>query len=331
MQNLTIYEVARLAGVSASTVSRVINNKPGVKSSTRKRVLDCLEESHYSPSETARGLVSQSSKLIGILVSDMRTTHHTAGVYYIERECARQGYCCMILNTGTAEIEKANAIQVLQQRRVEAAVLIGSTFQSEAVQRAIQEHLPNIPVVISNGYLDLPNVYGVITDEQGGVTECVKLLTSRGRENLALLVNRSTPSNRLKQLGFEFGIFQCLPGRTPLVVPIDNNLRSSYEATVQLMRTHPKIDGLIYSDDMLASAGLSALRDLRIPIPERVAVIGINNSAYAELSAPRLTSLDNQLYELSLATVRNVIDILHNRPAVKKVMIYSKIVERQTT
>ena len=90
MEEVTIYDIAKLAGVSPSTVSRVVNGYPHVKKTTRARVLKLLEEHHYVPNETARGLVSQSSKMIGILISDIRTTQHTDGVYYIERELSKQ-------------------------------------------------------------------------------------------------------------------------------------------------------------------------------------------------------------------------------------------------
>ena len=83
MDEVTIYDIARMANVSPSTVSRVVNNYPHVKKTTRARVQKLLEEYHYVPNETARGLVNQSSKMIGILISDIRTTHHTDGVYYI--------------------------------------------------------------------------------------------------------------------------------------------------------------------------------------------------------------------------------------------------------
>ena len=73
---MTIYDIARMAGVSASTVSRVVNNKPGIKEETRKQILALLEQYDYSPNETARGLVNKASRMIGILIADIRYAHH---------------------------------------------------------------------------------------------------------------------------------------------------------------------------------------------------------------------------------------------------------------
>lgn len=328
---MTIYDIASALGVSASTVSRVINNKSGVHRETRKKVLRYLNEHHFSPNETARGLVNQASGIIGILVSDMRITHHTEGVYYMEREFVKLGYCCIIMNTGPAEEEKAAYVRILSQRRVEAAVLIGSTFQSDLVKRAIQEYLPATPIIIANGCLDLPNVYGIIADEQNGVSNCVKLLADRGKRKLAFVVDRYTPSNSLKQLGFETGARQWCPGAEFVIWPSESGQQGACDATKALMSAHPDVDGIVYAVDLLAIGGLRALRELHIDVPGRVAVIGVDNSVYAETSVPPLTSLDNKLLDLSVIAARNLIDVIQNKPITKNIMIISSIVERETT
>ena len=96
---MTIYDIAKQAGVSASTVSRVINNKPGINAQTRKRVQKLLNENHYIPNEAARGLVMQSSKIIGILIEDLRIEHHTESAYVIEQEMTAFFYFAMRLHS----------------------------------------------------------------------------------------------------------------------------------------------------------------------------------------------------------------------------------------
>jgi len=328
---MTIYDIAKKAGVSASTVSRVINNKKGIKKETRERIQRILEEYHYSPNEAARGLVNQASKIIGILISDIRTTHHTEGVYYMEREFEKLGYCCIIMNTGGDEESKARYIKILNQRRVEAAVLIGSTFQCDSVKNAIQQYLPNTPVVISNGYMDLPNVYGVMSDEQNGITNCVKLLADKGRKNLAFVIDKYTPSNKLKLLGFEMGMKLWCDQSKPLVVETKSSFRDSYETTKELVKQHPEVNGIIYVVDLLAVGGIRALQDMNIAVPGKVAVIGVDNSIYSEICYPTLTSLDNKLLDLSVAAARNLSYVIQNKHVIKNVMIISSIQEREST
>lgn len=330
-QGITIYDIAKMANVSASTVSRVANNRPNVKKATRVRVMKLLVEYGYTPNETARSLVMQSSRMIGVLISDIRTTHHTDGIFYLQRELSKQNYSCLIYNTGTENAEQVQYIQAIGQRKVDAAVLMGSIYQTEEVKDAIQKYLPSTPVFICNGYLDLPNVYGLIADEKNGVFDCVKLLAGKGRKNIAFIVDKYTPSNLLKREGFESGIARFFGEQSPIVIEAGTTTDGIYQATQRLMREHPEISGIIFSEDLLAVIGIRALAEMGLQVPKDVAVIGINNSRYTEICTPTLTSLDNMLYDLSLTVARDVFDVLQGERINKKVMIYSQIVERQST
>lgn len=328
---MTIYDIAKEAGVSASTVSRVINNRPGINQDTKKKVQRLLTKYNYSPSETARGLVNQASKIIGILVDDIRTIHHTDGAYIIERELTKLGYCCIIFNTGTDDMSKAEYIKILSNRRVEGAVLIGSSFQTEAVKRAIEKYLNIQPIIIANGYLDLPNVYGVLADEQNGVANCVKLLFEKGHTHPAFVIDNYTPSNTLKQLGFEQAVRSLGFTGEPWIYKTESTIQGAYDITKKIVKEHHNVDGIIYSVDFLAVSGARALSDMGIHVPGQVSLIGVDNSIYAEISNPKLTSLDNKLLDLSIAAARNLIDALKNQQTTKKILIFSTIVERETT
>lgn len=331
MQEITIYDIAKKAGVSASTVSRVLNDFPYVKPSTRAKVLKTIKENHYIVNETARGLKTQSSRMVGILLSDIRTTHHTDGVYYIQRILSQKGYSCLIYNTGTDEEEQVRYIRMLSQRNVDAAILMGSIYQTDAIRKAVRNYLPVTPVVICNGYLEAPNIYGLIADEQNGVCDCVRLLAEKGRKTLAFVVDHHTPSNRLKQRGFEEGIFRFYRGDSPLVVETSTSIQDVLDAVTHLKSSHPAVDGIIFAEDRLAVIGMRALSEMGFSIPDHVAVIGINNSQYAQICNPPLTSLDNMLYDLSLMASRNLIALMKGERINQKMMICSAIVERKTT
>ena len=156
-------------------------------------------------------------------------------------------------------------------------------------------------------------------------------LAGKGRQNTAFIVDRPTPSNQLKQAGYEEGVAACCGGRAPVVIHSGPATGDIYHATQELLRTHPDTNSIIYSEDLLAVIGIRALLEMGVCIPDDVAVIGINNSRYTELCTPTLTSLDNMLYDLSLTIVEDVSSVLQGKYISKKVMIYSKIVERQST
>lgn len=330
---MTIYDIAQEAGVSASTVSRVINKKKGVNQQTRSIVEKLLQKYNFEPDASARGLVNQSSKIIGIMMSDIRTMHHAEGAYFIEQHLQKYGYNCIMVNSGFTDASREDGIRTLRARRAEAVVLIGSTFQSEGVKNAIREYLSDLPVIIENGYIDLPNVYGVLSDEKNGISECVRFLLNKGRKNLVFINVGDTPSNRLKIEGFSEALKAADKFAVPNIIWFEGNdeWESSYQTTVRLMKEHPETDGIIYTTDFVASAGIRALMDLGIRIPQQVSVIGVDNSIYSKISYPKMTSLDNKMQILSITCSDLLIKVLNGEQVPNKMMIFSNIVERETT
>ena len=331
-QDSTIYDIAEKAGVSASTVSRVINNYPYVNKETRAKVLKVIAESNYIQNDSARSLATQNTKMAGILIADVRTTHHTEGVYYVEKEFSKNGYSCLIYNTGTDPEQQAKYIQILSQKKVEAVVLMGSVFQNVTVQNAIMVYMPNTPVAICNGYLDGPNIYGVTADERGGFMNAVRMLAAKGHKNLVFITNKLTPSNQEKLEGFKAGVKLYLDNGRPDFVEVESGSIGDIEqATCNVLKTRPKTDAILYSEDFIALAGLHALYELGIKVPDQVAVLGMNNSRYAGISNPTLTSIDNMLYDTSLIAVRNLLDVLNGERVNHRMSIGSELVERSST
>lgn len=335
---MTIYDIASEAGVSASTVSRVINNKKGVNQETRSKVERLLKKYHFEPNASAQGLVSHSSKIIGIMMSDIRTSHHAEGAYFIEQQLQKSGYTCIIINSGFSEESRENGFRSLASRRPEAVVLIGSTFQTDSVVKNIKKYLKNLPVIIENGYLDLPNVYSVLADEQNGIAECLRLLYRKGRQRPCYINMNDTPSNNLKIQGFVSAWREHNP-HTNMQPPVLHLQRSEteeewqtcYNQIKKLLRRHPDIDSIIFSTDLLANAGVRALTDAGLSVPGDIAVIGVDNSIYARLSHPQLTVLDNKMQELSITCASLLVRILDNEAVAHKMMILSDIVEREST
>ena len=331
MSNITIYEIAEEAGCSASTVSRVINGYPYVKKATRAKIQKIIENKNYIPNETARNLVTQSTHMIGILLSDIRTTQHTDGIYYIEKELNKQGYSCIICNTGSSYDSMTAYIQMLSQRNVEAIILMGSTYQNEAIEKAVALYTPNIPVVLCKGVLTGNNIYSIICDEDTGVFNCVKFLHDRNCKNIAYVYDNRTPSNIKKYEGFQKGMKEFGYKTKNNVVNAHGEIDSMYEIIKTFIQKNPKIDGIIFSEDFLAVVGLRLFSDLGIKVPDQIQVVGINNSRFAEIGVPPITSLDNKLYDISLTAVRTVLSLLKGETATKKVLVFSDIVERKST
>ena len=328
---MTIYDIAKEAGVSPSSVSRVINKKPGVKENTRRRVMELLEEHDFVPNAIAKGLVSKSSKTIGILISDLRVSHHVDGVYHVEKELTDHGYCSLIMNTGSKAIDKVQAIRELERRRVDGLVLMGAVFQCSEVKSAITQYLRDIPVLMVNGCLDLPNVCGVISDEEDATKRCVERLDQLGRSRLAFVCDDGVnPSVEAKRRGYRRAM-ETLPDTECWIYPAENSYAGGEAATLRVLAEHPEVDGILYSVDLLAAAGIHTLMKSGVSVPERVSVIGMNNSVYAEICSPSITSLDNKRNEASVMAASMLIDKINGQKIAQKVMLFSELIEREST
>lgn len=336
---MTIYDIAKIAGVSPASVSRVINNKPGINEENRKRIQEILKQYNYSPNEAARGLVMQSTKIIGILMEDIRLSHHTESTYVVEQELMKEGYTSIALSTGRDAGRKVEYIRLLEQRRVEGAILMGSMFCIPEVEEAIRSHLSDIPVVIINGFLNLSNVYGILIDEEGGVQECVESLIHKGRKNLVFAIDAPSPANEKKELGFRKGMQKSGINADDIPVYMNNpedpnpelSIERGRELTKQIMEEHPDTNGIIYSVDLLAIGGLMELEKMNIKVPDAVSVIGIDNTLFGKICRPSLTTLDNKLVEVSQNASRILLRALAGESVSHKMMLFTDIIERESS
>ncbi|MGN0157746.1 MAG: LacI family DNA-binding transcriptional regulator [Brotaphodocola sp.] len=330
---MTIYDIAKEAGVAASTVSRVINNKPGIKAETRKKVQELLKKYNYTPDAAARGLVTQSTKMVGILIVDIRVAHHTDSAFVIAQELAKRGYCCITLCTGPEEEQKVEYLRILEQRRVEGIILMGSMFGTEPVKETIQKYLSKIPIVMVNGYLDLPNVSGVIVDEDRGVEQCVNLLVKKGKRKIAFALDSYSPANANKQQGYRDGMLsQGMTEADFLMYDApESSVQGGYEVTKRILQEHPDVEGIVYSIDLIAVGGVRAAYDAGRKVPEDLGLIGIDSSIYGEICMPKLTTLDNKIFEMSGLAASLLREGLEGKIQNKKMMIFSEIIERETT
>jgi LacI family transcriptional regulator len=328
---MTIYDIAKAAKVSPSTVSRVMNNKPGISEETRKRVLELLSENNYEPNITARSLSEQSSKTIGLLVADIRLIYYSTGIHIIANEMAKLGYCCIILNTGVDEVSRAEFIQILRRRQVDGAIVIGSAYQNSRFEEAIRTHIPKTPVILINGSLSNCNVYGLLSDERKGAEACADLLYSKGCRHLVFVSGTPTISSDNKLSGICDSLKKHGIAAPPYIYQCKDDHYDPYYVTKRFIHEHPETDGVFYSSDCFASPGIRALLDSGFKIPENIKVIAGDDSAFSYLSTPKITSMDGRIEELCYLACENIYKLLNKEAVQKQIIIPANIIERETT
>ncbi len=329
---ITIYDIAKEAQTSTTTISRVISGKGKFKPETVERINKVLKKYDFAPDYNAQGLVNGGSKLIGILTEDIRNQHFNSITHNIENELTENGYCSVIMNTSRDLSKIDTCINILSKRKAEAIVLVGSIYENKSVTNSIVKHFAKGPVIMVNGKSKLDNVWSIIANEFEGLSKCVELCHEKGKKHIAYIHRLGTASGRRKKEGFVSKMLMLGHEESDLVIlKCEFTMESAYKTTCELMNKHPNTDAIIYSSDLLAFAGVKALLHLKKQIPKDVAVIGVNNSDYANLSTPAITSLNTRIDLLGKISTTLIKNILSGKTPKKQHVVDLNIAIKQTT
>ena len=249
---MNIYDIASQAEVSIATVSRVLNGKGNVSEKTRERVLQVIEELGYTPNIFARGLGLNSIKMVGILCSDVSDIYYATAVSILEKELRKSGYDSLLCCTGDQLEDRRKSIDLLLSKRVDAIILVGSTFKEKGDNSHILDAAKEVPFVLINDFIEAPNIYGVVCDDFNAVRETVSVFLEQGLRRIAYLYDADTYSGALKLSGYQAAFTQMnMAADTKLTVRCKHSPESAREQTAKLL-LEDRVEAIVTSDDCLA-------------------------------------------------------------------------------
>lgn len=324
---MNIYDIAERSGVSIATVSRVLNGSSSVSEKTRGRVLAVMREEGYTPNAFARGLGLNTMRMIGILCTDISDTFYAKAVSLVEGQLRRNGFDVLLCCTGNDLEDKKKYLNLLLAKHVDAVILIGSAFKENVDNSHIGSAAKQVPVVIINGLVELPGTYCALCDERSAVLQNVLSLHRQGHGRILYLYDTLTYSGCVKIEGYREGLALAgLPFREELLVRTEKSVATVRDKVLSLLRGGADFSAVMASEDLIAIGALKALQREGRSMP----VVGFNNSVLAECSSPGLTSVDNMLDTLCPTAVGMLKDIFAGKTVPQKIMISSRLVERET-
>lgn len=329
---MNIYDIAKEAGVSITTVSRVLNNKDNISKKTKEKVEYILKKYNYTPNAIARGLVSKSMKSIGVVTTDITDIHHANTAYIIEREFNKLGYNVILCNTGGETTESINYIKMLSERNIDGIILMGSVFNNDDIKSSISSYVNNIPLVLINGFLNIENTYSVLVDDAYGISLCVDHLFAKGHSEIVYVKDLDTYSANQKKEGFISGMNKHgLTIDNNSIITVEKGLDGGYEAVDKFIKLNKKFSAIIFGEDITAIGGLKKLRELGLNVPKDVAVTGFNNSTFAKCCYPELTSVDNKVETTSSLSVKLLTDLIENKNVTSNILVRPDLVVRESS
>ncbi|WP_313182389.1 LacI family DNA-binding transcriptional regulator [Lacrimispora sp.] len=329
---MNIYDIAAEAKTSISTVSRVLNNKGNVNPEIRKRVEEVLKKYDYKPSAIARGLVSKTMKSIAILTVDVRVTHYARMIYVIEQEFSNRGYNVTVCNTGGSIEECDKYMEILSEKQVDGIVLIGSIFNELINYPDITSKIKNIPVVVANGKVNLPDFYSVLVDDTKGIRAAVDYLYDKGHRELVYVYDLETDSGWAKRQGFlEAMKLHDILEAEKRVIPSKHGLEGGLKAAETLCSSGISFTGVVCGEDITAIGLMKGLKKQGFSIPDQVVVTGYNNSPDSLICEPELTTVDNKPELLGGLCAQLLQEVLEGKTSASNLAIQPELIARGTT
>lgn len=317
-----MHDIAKEAGVSIATVSRVINTPSVVGEETRRRVLDVIDRHDYTPNALARGLLANRTRSVGVLTVDILNPYYATVVHAIERGLSSMGDSILLCNTGGSQSEKARYIRTLLEKRVDGLVFVGSVYRERDGAQDILAAARSVPVVMINSVLEADNVFCALCDDRSGIRQALEYLLESGRRRLMFINTTSTTSARLKESAFK-ACFEELAqtGESYEVIETSPESLAELPGLIRDSFAEGGFDSVFASDDLFANVAVNTLHAMHVRIPEDVWVLGYNDSYLCDQTFPRLSSVDSRMIDLGEEAAQILSKILAGESGEAKVRL----------
>jgi LacI family transcriptional regulator len=307
MPRTTISDVAKEAGVSTMTVSRVLNGRGEISQETRERVQQVIDNLGYRPSSVARNLKTQRTHTIGLIVPDITNPFFPEVVRGAEDQASEEGFAIILCNTIRNGDRERKALELLQDKRVDGLISCSSSLPDEELIPLLKQQEA---VVLFDRIVDKAIAGSVRIDDVYGGISATNHLLKIGRRSLGLLAGpKYYGGSERRRYGFRAALeLQGMHVDPKQEIDCEPDEQGGYDATKILFQRHQKLDGIFCFNDLVALGTLCALGELGAAVPDQVAVIGFDDLRLASLATPQLTTLHVDKLDLGRSMVRVLLE-----------------------
>lgn len=328
----TIKDVAKLAGVSISTVSRVINNSKPVSPEVRRKVLDAIKQLDYKPNEVARSLVTRKSNLIGVIVTDIGNSYVAEMVRGIEEVGRMYNFDIILSSSYGNEDAELKFINFLTRKQVEGIILISEKNENKVIDE-IQSY--RIPFIYINRYYNKYDLPTVSIDNSKASFDMTEYLIGQGHERLLYVSYESDDEYSVEMSKIE-GYNKAIKEKAKkgfLFNAKGFRIEDGYEMGKSILDfvKENKITAIFCGHDELAIGLMSYCYDNNIKIPEDISICGFGDKSIASIYRPRLTTVREPFYDIGAVAIRSVIKKIKGEELEEdKIVLPYQIIKRES-
>ncbi|UOR13189.1 LacI family DNA-binding transcriptional regulator [Halobacillus amylolyticus] len=297
----TIEDVAKLAGLSRTTVSRVINDQPYVTEEKKKRIIHAMKDLGYVPNSSARRLRSQRTETIAVLLPRVTNPFFGHLIESLEKEASKSGYQVIVCQTHDKKQKEIDYLQLLKTKQVDGIVMASLTNDWEDVE----PYLTSGPIVLCNEYMPINGVSMIHIDHRQAAYESTVHLIHQGCKHLAYASGgHKTYLASERKAGFLVALAEYdLPFEMGMEIDWALDVSDGQKVFQFLKENHPHVDGIFTGSDEVAAGIIYAASQSNWTIPNDLAVIGFDNQMLSLLMVPAVTTVEQPIEEMAAKTV----------------------------
>lgn len=307
----SLQAIAEKAGVSTATVSRALNDRDGVNAETRQRILRIAQEMGYVPNAAARGLAMSRTYTLGLITYKREPQRPISNfpdemIQGIDHEARQRGYHVITTFVDADMMQDISSVPLLRDGRVDGVILVGPAITAHFI---IKLHNHQIPLVLVDNLLKKTAIDAIVCDNVGGTYGITRhLIREHGLRNLLFLSGPADWfSSRERREGYEKALAE-IDQEPRIVFMEDTTMPMGYAAMQQALARYADLEGVVAVNDATAFGAIRACKEKGCRVPGDIAVTGFDNTGYAPLHDPPLTTVRMFKYETGIQAVRHLID-----------------------
>lgn len=306
---MNIRHIAKQAGVSVATVSRVLNHPENVAKKTRERIEKIIEEAEYTPNWFARGLNFNKTGTIGLMIPHILNPVYMEIAKGVEDVAHQKGYIALMCNEENDGKKGRNYLEQLIKRRVDGIVFICSSLEEKDFDMLEEQ---NVPVVLIGEHKNTTGQQVVSVDCQQAAKKAVQHLLDNDYDRIAMIYGTEPKvENEYKIAGYKKTLETSgIPIRPEYLREAANSIEGGYLGAKKLMELEEPPRAIFTTSDHIAFGAMDAIKDKNLRIPEDVAIVGFDNVRMSNLVEPKLTTIEVPLHKMGVYGARLLFDII---------------------